>query len=203
MDEFKSKILDDLVGKNPSLLLEILAHIEKEGEKRVVTIADIDILHIWSCHGGACRHMWDIGGIGFTYDKVEAAEYFRVLHESKNSDLCRQIVSKLEFVDKRFSEVKSEVSVEFDISRGKSKYECKISKRYELNSKVLKVFEIYTCEKWWWWDGDKRNELIALEIIGGVFDDEIKKEVRNKLGVEFLRRVRKELDIDKEEFVKK
>jgi hypothetical protein len=77
--------------------------------------------------------------------------------------LYRQIVSKLEFVDKRDSEKKSEVSVRFDISRGESKYKCMVSKTCKFYSEVLvKVFEIYTGEgivtkEWWWgWGGVKK-----------------------------------------------
>jgi hypothetical protein len=186
----KSGVLDDLVGDNPSLLLKILPYIEKEDEKRVVTVAGIDILHIPRSHDGAYSDLWDIGGVGFiSKKKEEVVEYFRVLHKSRNkkSDLYKQIVSKLVSVDRKLieekskGEAKSEVGVEFDISRRKSKYRCKISKIHEYPSTTLNVVEIHTGEKLRWKDGDKSMERAVLEIIVKVFKSEIEEEVRNKL----------------------
>jgi hypothetical protein len=175
----KSNILDYLVGNHPSLLLNILAYIEKEDEKRVVTIAGIDILHIPRSHDGIYSDLWDIGGIGFTSEKEEAVEYFRVLREIKKSGLLWEIESnikrELEFVH-RGPSVR-----EFDIWRGESKYKCKIGKIH-VGSDYLYELEIHTGEKFFWRpDGFGKGNAKTIKIIAKVFEDEIKAEVRNKL----------------------
>jgi hypothetical protein len=51
-----------------------------EDENRVVTIADISIVHTRSCNGWCWHYRWDIGGIGFTYKKEETKEAQHIMH---------------------------------------------------------------------------------------------------------------------------
>jgi hypothetical protein len=205
-DDYKGEILDYLVRECPSSWPFILGsmtcdmHGEWEDEyteydafaagdgkdrRKIfydVTIADIyisiredfydDDLHSY--------YKYSIGGIYFKDEEYYPEEYFRVLHESKNSDLYRQILLKLEFVDRGYRD-KMEVTVRFCISRGKSVYEYKISKRHEPYFGDFTVFEILTRKKLWRWGEDYSNKEIALSIIGRTFGDEIKEEVASRV----------------------
>jgi hypothetical protein len=115
---------------------------------------------------------------------VELIEkYFCALRKSKNSDLYRQILSWLEFVDREYIiRNKKQVIVEFYISRSygerEFKYRCKLSKYGS------KVFEIYRREGEWEWGDMYSNVGITLNIIGIAFGNLIKNEVSDELEAE-------------------
>jgi hypothetical protein len=179
--EKKSKILDYLVGKKIFILRDILAYIEKDGEKCEVVVAGIDILYMPRSFDGVYSDLWDIGGIGFICEKKEeAVEYFRVLYNIKNSGLYKGLVRELMHIGRVFRD--EEVNKEFYMSWRKSKYKCKISRRDVGYKDYTNVFEIHTGEEWRWREGNKREERIALEIIGKVFENEIKEIVRERVS---------------------
>jgi hypothetical protein len=172
----------------------------------VVIVADISIRFKYSYGSDEWWKEWEIGGVGFTYEPVShwevslkyedikkayslCTEYFRVLHESKDSGLYWQIVLQLEDIDIEYSEKKMVVGVYFDISCGEGKYKCNISKTSESvllvevvgsevfgSSNVLgKRFEIDKMER--------ENKEVAVEILGRLFEDEIKKEVTSRVRI--------------------
>jgi hypothetical protein len=162
-----------------------------------VVVEDIGIWFKYRYDGEYWYREWEIGGIGFTYEPVvewvvsfgdryikEAyrlcSMYFCILYLYKESPMYRWFLLKLEELDKKYSEKKGEVSIDFDepLKNG-SRWKGQLVKKSE--SILLleadggdvygrKIFEVVMLEK-------RENREIATEIQGRVIDGVIKKEI--------------------------
>jgi hypothetical protein len=159
-------------------------------------VEDVSIRFKYSYDGEYWHREWEIGGIGFTYKPVRhwavlmedeetkeahtlCTEYFRVLYGFKSRDLYWWFLSRLEELDIEYSRYKREVGVDFEIPYSNGiNYKCKIGK---VSESVL-VVEVGSSKAFEIDKGEKReNKEVAIEIIGRVLGDEIKKEVRSRV----------------------